>query len=253
MPSHHHMDRHRGRGPTAHRDSSASNFGNVPSYSGLDKYDVNRPGWEAIRNALYDSATYAAAGQLSLQFFQVPLGAGTTSEPISAGVKTLGDTNMLAAGALPNNIEFLAESVEVDFQPTVPSASGGNPSSEGAGVALIPPLINDVYIFRRSGWLIFHIGSKDYLQEAPLSKFPTKAHFHLEGALSDATTAAANSKTAFQWATVTGRPYHLAPLSLRLESTQNFNINLNWGSLQVIINPARVFVRIDGVYYRRSQ
>jgi hypothetical protein len=258
MPIHHPLDRHRGS-PTGHRSrhpdprTGESGYGNVPSYDGLSKYDVNRPGWEAIRNALYDSSAYAAAGALSLQFFQVPQGQGTTSEPVSTGVKTLADTNMLAAGSLPNNIEYLAESVEIDFQPTTPTVATAMPGvQETPSAATAIVLINDVYIFRRSGWLIFHIGSKDYLQEAPLSKFPTKTHFHVEGFASDADTTTKNL-TIGQWATVSGRPYHLAPLSLRLESTQNFNINLNWGAKQVITNPARVFVRIDGVYYRRSQ
>lgn len=32
----------------------------VPTRAQLSKYSVNRPGWEAIRQSLYDFAAYAA-------------------------------------------------------------------------------------------------------------------------------------------------------------------------------------------------
>lgn len=97
------------------------------------------------------------------------------------------------------------------------------------------------------------VGSKPYLQEAPLGRFPSKTHFEVAGAVADVTTAGAalQSRIAFgHWA---GRPYQLtAPI--KLTSSQNFSITLNWPEgVQAITNPARVGVVLDGLLYRKSQ
>ena len=65
---------------------------NIPTLDQLQQYNVNRAGSiEAVRASLYDFQTYAAAGQTSLTFFQVPQG--------QSG-KTKADTNMEAAWRL---------------------------------------------------------------------------------------------------------------------------------------------------------
>ncbi|MGZ7265373.1 hypothetical protein ACXWP3_09695, partial [Streptococcus pyogenes] len=61
----------------------------VPTRAELSKYSVNRPGWEAIKQSLYDYQAYAAAGQTNLTFFALPVGQSS---------KTLSDTNMTLAG-----------------------------------------------------------------------------------------------------------------------------------------------------------
>lgn len=213
----------------------------VPSRQQLTQYVVNREGWEGIRQSLYDFHSYAAAGQSVLTFFAQPQGQGG---------KTLSDTNMTLAGQLPANQQFLVESVEIMFNPTTPTVAAQMPGAAVAALT-IPQIVNDAYIALRGGNLQFIIGSKPYLQEAPLGRFPPKAHFTVEGAA--ATTVAATQLTAIfpYWA---GRPYMLKPASLLLDSNQNFAVSLNWPEgVQAIANPARIGVILDGFLYRRSQ
>jgi hypothetical protein len=150
---------HRSRGSSGHGSSGGTHLrSRHPRPSGvvgedtLSQWDVNRDGWEAIRNDLYDSIAYAAAGQTVLTFFQQAVGG-------SSG-KTLSDTNMELGGQMPNMQKFLVESVEIDFQPTVPAVTAQNPAVYGAGAAA--SIVNDVYLFRRTGYLQFNIGSKYY-------------------------------------------------------------------------------------------
>lgn len=215
----------------------------VPNRAQLSQYVVNRAGWEAIKQSLYDFQTYPAAGANVLNFFSIPNGQGG---------KTFSDTNMTLAGQLPTNQEFLVTGVQVYFFPTTPSVAAQLPAAFGAQAAA--SLVNDQYIFRRSGNLDFVIGSKSYLQEAPLMRFPPRNTFHVEAALADATTAAVDTQSRIAYADAVGVPYLLTPASLLLTSNQNFNVSLRWPEgLQAIANDARVGVVLDGILYRRSQ
>ena len=49
----------------------------------------------------------------------------------------------------------------------------------------IAQIVNDSYIVGRAGNLNLTIGSKPYLQEAPLGRFPQKAAFSVDGALAE--------------------------------------------------------------------
>lgn len=209
-------------------------------------YAVTTGSWEAIRQSLYDSQQYIAAGATVLTFFSVPLGQGTSWA--GGGTKSTSDTNMQNAGSLPANNEFLVQSIEVEFWPTTPTVAAAMP--EAYKQASGPVLINDAYIFRRAGSLSVNIGNKAYLTEAPLAKFPPKTKFVVQGAALGTTTADSISWAVF--ADMIGRPY--AVQGLYLQSTQAFNVTLNWNEgVQAISNPARVFVRLDGILYRKSQ
>lgn len=215
----------------------------VPSRAQLSKYSVNRPGWEAIRQSLYDYQTYAAAGQTQLTFFALPVGQGG---------KTNSDTNMTLAGQLPKNQEFLLQSIEVFFSPTTPTVAAQMPAAFGAQA--IAQVVNDAYIVGRAGNLTLTIGSKPYLQEAPLGRFPQKASFGVEAGLADVTTAGANLQSRVTFGKWGGRPYLLDPAPLLLVENQNFSVTLNWPEgVQAITNPGRIGVILDGILYRRSQ
>jgi hypothetical protein len=211
----------------------------------LALYDVNGPGWEAITQDLYDSIAYPAAGANTLTFFVTPNGQGG---------KTLEDTNMQLAGQMPNMQKFLVETIEIDFQPTVPPVTAQNPAAYGAGVAA--QIVNDVYIFRRTGVLQFNVGSKYYLQSGPLKKFPSRTHFAIDAALSDSSTAGTGQQARIAFADVVGKEYHIKPYSVLLIENQNFDVQLMWPSgLEPLpsTNPARIVVTMMGLLYRRSQ
>lgn len=222
--------------------------GSIPDLQQLQTYSVNRKGeYEGVRQTLYDFQTYAAAGQTLLQFFQVPLG--------QAG-KTLEDTNMDQAGALPTPKYMLVESIEIYFYPA------GNISrlqTGAAGTFVDTDYANDVKAVAEQGALTYFIGSKNYLQEAPLNRFPPKTCLKTEGAFGVQTkqAVAADSEIAFtyDYACFSGRPYYVNPATL-LIPTQNFKVSLEWPSGVVALPSAvdgRIGIVLDGILYRQSQ
>lgn len=234
----------------------------LPGYQEvMERYSVNNINqWEAIKQTLYDSVAYAAAGSTKLTFFALPIGQGTG---FGGGTKNESDTNMYMASNIPAMQAFLVQAVELIFQPTTPGNAGSAagvvaqlPAATGATAA--PLIANDVFYFRRAGNLQIQIGAKNYLTEAPLSKFPSKTNYTVEGALSDAGTTAglatAGQATRLAYAAIKGPVYRLSPADLLLEANQNFQVTLNWPEgAQAITNPARVFCVLDGILYRASQ
>lgn len=215
----------------------------VPTRAQLSRYVVNRPGWEVVRQSLYDFQTYPTAGASTLTFFALPVG--------QSG-KTLSDTNMTLASQLPANQEFLLQSIEVLFHPTSPNGTDQDPAEFGAQTTA--NLVNDVYRVGRSGNLTLIVGSKPYLQEAPIGRFPAKTYLEVMAALSDATTAGADRQSRIAFANWRGRPYLLDPAPLLLTQNQNFTVSLNWPEGPVSVTyPGRIGVVLDGLLYRRSQ
>ncbi len=214
----------------------------VPNMGELAQYNVTLPGYEAITQTLYDYQALAASGVTQLQFFSTPTGQGG---------KTLSDTNMTLAGQLPANQQFLVTGIEIVFFPTTPAVAADNPAAYGAKA--VANLVNDVYTFTRSGNITFTIGSKVYVQEAPMGKLPPKTHMAVDAALTDSTTLATDSQSRIAFAYAAGRPYNLrAPL--RITENMSFGVTLNWPEgARTYANAARVGVILDGVLYRLAQ
>jgi len=215
----------------------------IPSLAALQEFDVNRRGeYEGIRQTFYDSATYAAAGQTQLQFFQTPKGQGG---------KTVADTNMTVAGQLPQPQHFLVESIELLVYP------GDNIGTLKTAFSATN-FANDMYAIAKGGSLNYFIGSKTYLEEAPLGRFPPKTKLGVEGAYGiqrkQAAAADAEDQVSIDYACWTGRPYYLDPPTL-LVPNQNFSVSLNWPTAVALPSTvdAKVFVVLDGILYRQSQ
>lgn len=223
--------------------------GYIANLTDLVNFQVNWNQWEALTQSIYDSSAYASAGTTQATFFALPQGQGTGR---GGGAKTATDTNMVLAGQMPANQMFLIGEIEVDFLPTTPTVAGQLPADFGAQAAA--SIVNDAYIFYRGGNLILSIGSKPYMTEAPLMKFPPMSVFEVQGALADTTTAAAASQSRISFAGARGQPYTLAPNNLLLVSSQNFSVQLNWPEgVQAITNPAWVYVTLNGTLYRKAQ
>ena len=201
------------------------------------QYSVNRANKETIRSSLYDFQTYANAGQIQLTFFAVQKGQGG---------KTLADTNMEAAGALPSPKQFLVETIELYFFSGVPIDTVATTATNTAKQA------DDLYQFAKGGYLDFFIGSKSYLTEAPLGRFPASTGLKLETSL--AGTFAAPNMAKSEYATTTGLIYRVQP-EILLEPTQNFNVTLNWPLAVALPSgvDGRVGVVMRGMLYRNSQ
>jgi hypothetical protein len=206
----------------------------------LAKYRVNRPGQlEVLRQSLYDFQAYAAAGQSSLSFFAVPDG--------QSG-KTKADTNMTLAAQLPAGQQFLAQSLEVYFFPGTLF-----PSIAPATASTIDGFTNDVWEVRSGvAFLELVVGSKNYLTEAPLMRFPPKARLDGWAGMSDGNVLAALGFNRTSYADAAGRPYPIDPYIL-LESTQNFNVKITWPTAVAITNAGRIGVVLDGLLIRNSQ
>lgn len=209
---------------------------NVPNLTELQNFAVNRQGqYEVVRQTQYDFQTYANAGQTSLQFFQVPKGQGG---------KTIADTNLEVAGSLPQPKWFLVESVEIHFFPGVDIGISGAALAESE-------FSNDVYAVAKGGSLNFFIGSKTYVEEAPLIRFPPKTRLYAESAY--ATTVAA-SQLSYDYAAACGRPYFVDPEVLLIPN-QNFSVTLSWPSVVALPSgvDGRIGIVLDGILYRQSQ
>lgn len=234
----------------------------TPTLGDFQRYQVNRQGEaEVIRQSLYDFQVYATAGSTQLNFFLNPQGAGLTSSSgaVAGSAKTIHDTNMELSGQLPNPKGFLMESIEVDFYPGSVAAANTftiqviSSFLAVAAQTFIPGVAaNDVNAIYSGGELQFFIGSKPYLDEAPLKRFPPKAQFVVDAAMAN------NSATTGEVGTISvkagGRPYFMQP-PVSIMATQNFKVSLNWPV--AIATPSgfngRIGVILDGYLFRNSQ
>lgn len=199
-----------------------------------DQYATHVPdAVEVIRQSLYDTATYLAAGQTELLFFQQPKGQNG---------KTIADTNMEIAGSLPAGKSFLIEGIGIHLFPTA------NPS----GVAATTNFLNDIYTFAKGGNLNLFISSKSYLEESPLVCFPPQTGISNNPAVS--TTVAATSMNSDN-ASLAGQVYMLSPTPLMLVPTTNFSVGLRWPAALPLPSTQnmKVVVKLYGVMYRWVQ
>jgi hypothetical protein len=231
----------------------------IPSLSSLKQYAVNRQGAEGIRQSLFDFLLYPTAGQTQFNFFATPQGQGLTSAVgATAGTaKTIADTNMEAAGMLPAGKSYLITSIEVSFfagsVSTANTYTLASPVIFNATAAVaVEAQIADVNSFYQSGSLKLFIGSKTYLEEAPLLRFPPKTQLTFDGAV--ASNSATTAQVGFVSGKISGRPYVVEP-PIYLENNQNFVVQLNYPA--AVATPsgfnARVGVILDGYLYRNSQ
>ncbi len=212
----------------------------APSLAQLEQYNVNVDGQpEVIWQPIYDMQTYASAGFTSQRFFSVPAG--------QAG-KTFDDTNLETSAVLPVPINMAVTSIEVVFFP-------GNVIGSGD---ILPGAIgdnwNDIQAVHEAGHVSIVIGSKEYLLDAPLGKFPQAFRIAGGAALADHTTAAASAIQQIDYAVFAGPIYQIVPL--RLISQQNFRCDLVFDNGVVALpsgNDGRIGVRWNGFRYRLAQ
>lgn len=209
---------------------------NFPSLNDFKEYMVNKLGeMEVIRQSLYDTLVYPTAGAANLLFFQNPIGQGLSASPGNAGnAKHLADTNMNNPGSLPAPQAFWIQSIELDFQPG--SSNAANTFAQQIPGALVATDVvtaqagaHDVNAFYTNGALSLVVGTKPYLNEAPLLRFPPKARFEMDAALSGGAGAAATLERLHvkEKLRAGGRPYNMEP-GIPLMTSQNFNVQLTW-------------------------
>jgi len=208
-----------------------------PSLAAISQYSVNREGQnEVIWQPTYDYQAYGTGGATQFTFFQRSVGAGGT---------TFADTNMRQAGTFPAPQEFLCTGIQVMFLP-------GNVVAQNDNQAVQENWndVNDVMF--GNAWLQLFIGSKPYLDDGPLAKFTQQ--FRLGGVANSSaatTVAATDAGQVVDYAVHSGKYYSITPV--RLPTTQNFNVTLNFPTAVPIATAGRIGVILDGFLYRLSQ
>ena len=91
------------------------------------------------------------------------------------------------------------------------------------------------------------------MTEGPLVKFPGSNDFEVDAALADVTTAGSNFQSRIAYGKAVGPAYTLAPNNLLLVPQQNFNVTLNWATVETTTAAARIFVRLMGQLLRAAQ
>ncbi len=149
---------------------------------------------------------------------------------------------MEAAGSLPAPKSFLVQTIELYAFP------GSGVSADSTTIAAAKNL-QDMYAFAKGGWLEFYIGSKAYLDEAPLLKFPPRSGLTGMAFAGDTT---ANTGTRIDYASMGGPVYEMNPPIL-LVPTQNFKVTLNWSAAITLNANLPILCNLGGILYRNSQ
>ncbi len=215
--------------------TSFTNPANPPGLPALQGYGVNRPDQvEVIWQPFYDIQTYGAGGATQFTFFQTPVGQSGS---------TKASTNMQAAGQFPRPWEFLCTGIQVWFD-------NGAVVSRTAAAAAVMTNCNDAdAVLNGAAFLDLFIGSKSYLSDAPLAKFPPS--FRLQTETQIAGTYAAGTQVLVDYATSAGRYYAITPV--RIPANQNFNVTANFPTAISVTTAGRLGVILDGFLYRLSQ
>lgn len=203
------------------------------------QWSVNMtPTMEAISQPLYSYQAYPPAGGSVFTFFQTPVTGAITAE----------DTNMQLAAQLPAPQKFLIQGIGIDF------LSGLAPV-EGPRVDSAISMANDFYAVMRRGVFNLTVGSKAYLDMAPLLSLPSRAHFQMAAAVDSATTPAAALQVLATAPWSEGDVFR--PIPVLLEAGQNFKCTLGFPAGAVALPSAdaaaRVGVILYGTLYRSPQ
>jgi hypothetical protein len=201
--------------------------------SNLAQYNPNRADQiEGIWQPFYHKVAYAAAGQASLQFFNVAFSGDYTV------------TNMPAAAFFPAPTAFLCSAIMLNFIPGSPVAV-----SATAPAAAQVANWNDVANVANVGYVEFVIGGKVYLRDSPSGKFAP--NYTIAGAAAFGATLTAPAQSVVAYARAAGRYYEITPFLI--PQTQNFSVTLYTPTVQAVTAGANVIATLDGFYYRQSQ
>lgn len=175
---------------------------------------------------IYDSARYAAAGQVELRFFQDAIGAGVTSAHTNAAGKKLVDTNMRSAGRL-NRGRMTVNGVRVKYKFTAQALT--NPK--------------DLNIIQLTGTLRVTIGDSKKIEQQ-LIDFSAGVGNYVSGPGSTATldsftTQAGMPHTENFWK-LYQCPFEIAP-------DQTIEAVMEWPAAAAITTPCIITLQFEGL------
>lgn len=204
-----------------------------PPLTALAQYNPNRADQvEGIWQPYYHNVAVAAAGQASLQFFNVAFSGNYTV------------TNMPAASFFPAPTAFLVKALMFNFIP-----GNANTTTAAAPTAAATANWNDTILIANSGYMEFVIGGKVYLRDSPIGRFAP--NYSVSGAAAIGATLTAPAQTVVSYARAAGRYYEITPFLI--PQTQNFSLTYYTPTAVVINAAGSMIATLDGFYYRQSQ
>jgi hypothetical protein len=189
---------------------------------------------------VFDTAIYAAAGQDNLVLLSVPEG-GQLND--NSRAKTMEDTNLQAAGSLPQNQAMLVKGVQLLF---LPSGAIGHAETDATCTAA-KLLANDVAAFYNYGLLHLALKGVDIIKDGPLSLYPPQSH--IEGSAAMVNTDTDNNRT-IELINCKGHPYPIEPFAWR--GGEVITAKLLWPNGKVALPSGltgRVKIRLYGDIY----
>ena len=220
---------------------------------------------EMIRQPLYDRLFYPTAGIAgSLTFFSGPIGSGqsTESTAVSGSAKTLADTNMTNQGLLPAPQAFWIDSIQIAVDPGSVSTANVftliDPTFYNAtAAATVGAGLNDKMKIQNSGFVQLTVGTKPYLQLAPILRFPPAVRLRADSAVSLAGTnnQPAGFGTELGYADgVPGMQVFTMNPGVGIPTSVNFSLTISWPiAIATAANNARIQVLLDGWLLRAVQ
>jgi hypothetical protein len=199
----------------------------------LQQYNPNRADQiEGIWQPFYHKVTYLAAGQASLQFFNVAFSGDYTV------------TNMLAAANFPAPTAFFCKALMLNFIP-------GNSVTTSAAAPAAAQLANwaDAVAVANGGYVEFVIGGKVYLRDSPSGRFAP--NYSVSGAIAIGATLTAPAQSVVDYARAVSRYYEITPFLI--PQTQNFSVTLYTPTVIPVTVNGTIIATMDGFYYRQSQ
>lgn len=174
---------------------------------------------ERIQQPLYDRNTVATSGTTNLNYFQVPLGGGSTP-------KTQVSTNMDQGGSLPYPKNFEIHAIRLVNQ-------------HGAALADLNAIYNN-------SWFRLFIGTKDYLV---VNTFMLTAGVGVGHGEATAITGDTNAVSVVNGMTDQRGIYVLAE-PIDLIPQQNFRCEVNFPTAQTLTATVGVSIYLDGFFKR---
>jgi hypothetical protein len=146
---------------------------------------------------------------------------------------------MRSAGQIPKGQQFVITSVQVElFLDGDDIQDAGDPDQ----------YLRDYHnVMTGSANLQLEIGSKDYLQQGPLNKFPPEQNVDASIALGTGNAALEGSS----YAVGGGNTFNIVPVTLT--SNQNFSVTINFDTAIAINADARFGVTLNGYKFRNAQ
>lgn len=180
--------------------------------------------------AIYDTQTYAAAGQTSLNFFR---------QSYSDAGKNKDQTNMKRGGQMPSNEAILVRGIALRFMPGVDNLKLDGDSS----------YVKDIVAVMKSGRVHIKTNGVDVVEDGPLALFPNETRLNLTFGIEDNRAAAAGQFAVGQHGDVVGRLY--MPEPFLLDKNQAFDAAILWDTAVALPSgvAGRMIMRLIGDKY----